>query len=296
LTDARGASLGMSGGILAGLEANGLYTWTRTSVDSAISETTLQITDALLHAAITEVLQKLQHVGWKVVVFYDDLDQASGTSDPDRAKEIIQKVLALSGCIALIHLRTEVMFDDVRREIDETLHLEPLSPTQLRDILAGRLQNAPVAAKTAFDQNNLGETLDRLAQQSLTPLVYLQTLHALLREHEQLPLPPDWHQPLPLARAIRRAISAGLEPQQLLDLAEVVDQNTTDRWFKLAYLESGNPVIHTTTKKIGKEALEQAKRLGLIYARDRYRSDSDYAMEPTLELLRPSRRAKLATA
>ncbi len=75
-----------------------------------------------------------------MLVFFDDLDQAQGMDRPESAKKTLETMLGLSPAVAIVHLRTEVKFPDIRREHHEHVELEPLDSAALAQVLRRRLE------------------------------------------------------------------------------------------------------------------------------------------------------------
>lgn len=288
------ASAGLS--LMAKLGAKFAWEETRSAGQTISAKAT--VTDSILHAGICAVLESLANAGVTVVILFDDLDQAGVHGDMKEALELWKKVLSIDPCIALVHLRSEMLVDDVRREIDHQIAVPKLSAPDLQSALVRRLEGTPSGKEPAGVRDALtawGAPLARLAGLQLTPLVYLRWAKALLDTHGPTP-PPDWNSEAQLLRA--SPLHADVEPALLKKLLEVVDACAVvdRRYCRPADLRRGRPTTAVAGPAgLTEEELEYCiQRAELLIPRNRFEPDPVYRVDPVLDVLRPTVLARLA--
>lgn len=277
------------------------FSWEHTRSAGQTVAKVAQVTDSLLHDAITQVLASLAERRKVVVILFDDLDQASTAAEVSAVLELVQRILALRPCLALVHLRSEALVDNVRREIDQTLELGPLPPEAMLDMLdqrADRWKSAALAdeAPRHLELGPARSDLEALARVVQNPLVFLRWVNALLREFG-LPLPPDWSSPENLSRA---SVShpVGVDPHLLRRLLEVVDRCALEPehvWCRREdLLKGGRPLSGQAGPGLTEAELELLiDRQEVLLPRNRFEHPPLYRVDPVLDLLRPSVRARL---
>jgi hypothetical protein len=280
------------------------FSWERTQSTGHEVTHVAQVTDSLLHDAITSVLTALAARGKTIVVLFDDLDQASTAADVGAVLDLVQRILALRPCLSLVHLRSEALVDNVRREIDQTLELKPLPPVEMIAMLERRLEIWAAAQREGEPKRQLDlalarEPLTRLAEVLNNPLVFLRWGNALMRAFG-LPLPKDWatREQLLVASA---AHPVGVDPGLLERLLEVVDRCALEpdrTWCRREDLLRGGRALDTPKGPgLSVEELEVLiERQEVLLPRNRFESPPLYRVDPILDLLRPSVRARLEPA
>jgi hypothetical protein len=122
------------------------FNWEETHSLGVTTQSTLHVTDELLHDAIAETLERLRgsQPPITIVVFYDDLDQAFSTGTGADVESAMQRVLELQPCLAVAHIRTEALFANVRRIVTDEILVPPLPPGELLAVLRQRVATARV--------------------------------------------------------------------------------------------------------------------------------------------------------
>ncbi|MBK9649104.1 MAG: hypothetical protein IPO67_28825, partial [Deltaproteobacteria bacterium] len=165
-----GADGEVSGGLWTVLQGKSGLQWTERREQGQVTEHSLTVSPPLLVEAINAVLAALsEHI--TVLVFFDDLDQASGMDTAERAKNIFDIVLGLGPAIHLVHLRNEVKFPDVRRENDDSMTLGELNAQELNDILRRRAEFTLEDDRRLLHSHTGWEPLRRLCASTGNPLV-----------------------------------------------------------------------------------------------------------------------------
>lgn len=271
--------------------AKARFLWEETRTRGTDLKTITRVTDDLLHSALTETLAKVAGTPWRVIVLFDDLDQAIGSEDPTTLKEVIKRVLDVKPCIGLIHLRAEVLFADVRREIDEEVEVAGMTAEALYAILNRRLQRAPNTVRLHQSALEQSPDIARLAGMTDNPLVFLRWVHGLLRLHS-FPPPPDWHTDILLRRLIRKEAVAGVDEDLLGRFARVMDRCLPGggAWCQRADLVAGRVSVdpESAREAITAQELEHLEQVGLLIPRNRFNLESGYRIDPVLDLLRPT--------
>jgi len=115
----------LSADLIMALKATSSFSWEESRQQTGSMSRTQNVTDDLLHTALKATLQKIHDsTPWMVLVFFDDLDQAY-TSDLANMKPALKAILDVDPCVGVVHMRTEMLFDDLRREMDAPLSMWP---------------------------------------------------------------------------------------------------------------------------------------------------------------------------
>lgn len=278
----------------------GRFAWEETRSLGQTIQTTLTVTDDLLHAAIVATLERLtaKDSPWFVVVFLDDLDQAAPGDRENDIAPLFAKVLELRPCISLVHFRTEALVENVSREAAEKIDLRPLEPVVMIDLLHRRLDAATDAVRRQFPASTDWSAVESLAKQTGTPLVFLKWVHGLLRTQDW---PPTdlWKERAELLRLVFSADPFnGVEPelmQRLVDVVDRCDAGIKDRAIRRDDLERGCLVTDRVPAGSGltPQEIEDLIKLNVLLPRHRLQPTLGFRLQPVLDLLRPSVREKL---
>lgn len=280
--------------LLASLEAKFSWQRARTETSSFGEETT--VTDELLESAISAVLTILvrEKLPWFVVMFYDDLDQALPSGDEVSLEAMFRRVIELAPCIAILHIRTEALIENLTRECNEVVELEPVTPDVLMLILQQRRMSAVAEIRAELDKQITDfdhEQFRRLAEVAPSTLVFLRWVQALLREAKQLPLPPDWSSDARLARLARANYPYAGDQSDLDALARAVDRcsRSGSRYVRRDDLLSDA----LGEERLSMDLIERLERAQMILPRFRFQPSGEVLLQPMYELLRPSVQARL---
>jgi len=278
----------------------GRFTWDETRSLGNTVQSTFVVTDSLLHASIVATLERLAKPDfrWKVVVFYDDLDQAIfGEQEADVAP-VLRQILDLRPCISLVHFRTEALIENVTREIGEQLDVKPLQPKHLLEVLQARLQWASEVVQRQFPPETDWGPMERLAKATGNPLVFLKWAHALLRT-QPWPPPPTWTE-LPALTELVFASSPmnGADPALVHRLMEVVDRCDGGHGGRVLHREDllrGCARMDPSPPKQGltEQEIDDLLRLNVLLPRHRFQPAMGCRAIPVLDLLRAGVRQRL---
>ncbi len=293
-----GADASVGADLLLKLQSK--FVWEESRSLGQTLQTTLAITDELLHAAITATLERLAEPDsrWMIVVFFDDLDQVAIRGREEDIASLFRKVLDLRPCLSLVHFRTDALIDDVVREALDELDLPPLSPPILFEMVERRLNAANEVVRGQLPATTDWSAAHRLAACTGNPLVFLRWLHALLRMVEW-PLPAGWATLETLERvALRASPVKGADPALVRRLVEIVDRcdgGRPDQVLQRADLLRGCAALDPSppADKLTEQEIDLLERLRALLPRYRYDPSSGFRIEPTLDLLRPSVRARI---
>lgn len=279
------------------------FTWERSFSAGQEVGRSAQVTETLLHDAITQVLADLADRDITALILFDDLDQASTATEASAVLSLVQSLLELRPCLALVHLRTEALVDNVRREIDRSLELTPLPPAAMMEMLDRRLELWAAAKREHEPPRRLPldgsrAALGTLAGVVANPLVFLRWVGALLQEHG-LPLPQGWSSPTALERA-SAAQPVGVDRALLRRLVELVDRCALEPehvWCRREDLaRGGKPLDPAPVRGLSEAELELLiDRAEVLLPRNRFEAPPLYRVDPVLDLLRPSVQARLRT-
>lgn len=257
---------------------SGRMSWTKTKKQSTRVELQQDIDDDLLHAAIQETLEHVAATtDWAIVVFYDDLDQLS--DQPDHLEEAFKHFLALQPCLAILHLRSEWLPANLRREVDDEISLRELDAEALLDLVRHRHDLAGLGTE-GLQAEAIWQAFDRLARLTGNPYVYLRWCHGLLKS-QPYPPGPDWSTPAGLFELTRRGAITGGNESNLRRLAKVVDlADSPDGWLTHDQLVGNG--------RLSAPEFAEHLRAGMLIPRSHYDSATRFRLDPLLELLRPS--------
>lgn len=269
------------GTLVARLRAR--FTWERTRTDSTAVALVQTVTYDLLHAAVVGALELIAEKGFTTLIFFDDLDQAKSANEDGGAPEAVMRTIALRPALGIVHMRSEAMFDDVRREIEHEVSVGGMGPAVMWQILEKRLEETPndelkkqvEAAKSALTQ---------LATGTDNPYVFLRWVTGTLRAH-RLPLPRDWDEHL------GEAVQARAIPRDLLEkVARVVDACTFNGACSESDLGLGKNKLdpNPASESLSEDELRLLRRADVLIPVNRYDPASLLRLDPVLDLLRPS--------
>ena len=292
-----GASLGAD--LFLTLKSTSSFSWEESRQRAASSGRTQNVTDELLHMALKTTLQQIHDTTpWTVLVFFDDLDQAH-TSDVSNMKPALKNILDVEPCVGIVHMRTEMLFDDLRREMDAIFTVGPIDKDGLLAIIERRLDAATTEGRGRFRKPEVQNALSKLTTVTGNPLVLLRWIHGFLRSgHWPAENPNAWCTDAALLDAVREgAIVPGVEDDLLVRLAVITDRCLPRGKDEVQREDLLNGRLRTDTtrdgKVITKDEFEKLLRIGLVIPVDRFREEAGYRMDPLLDLLRPSVAARL---
>ena len=288
----------LSGGVWGVLQGKFGSQWKEKRESGVGSELSLEVTREVLRVAIVTVLTELAKAV-SVLVFFDDLDQASGMENPESAKDTIQLMVDLAPSIALIHLRSEVKFPDIRREHSEHVELGPLEPRELNQILRKRLEGALDADRRLAERHGGWEPFERLMGATGNPYVLLRWAVALVRAHDAWPPEPGWMAPDQLRRlAVQASGGPPIDDQELEHLGQVLDRLQKSAHIQERELLEGHRALDTAPARVtlDQPEIDRLKRLELLVQVDRHDGSLGLRLDPLLDLIRPSTAARLRAA
>lgn len=267
--------------------------WEETRTVGRTEQLALTVTDDLLHAAIVATLERLANnqEPWFVVLFFDDLDQASVPGHEDDISSLFRHVLDLRPCISLAHFRTEAMIENVQREATEKIDLKPLSADALFAILERRLTAAPEAVRRQFPSSTDWSAVRWLASQTGNPLVFLRWVHGLLRTQD-FPPPATWREPRQLARLVYAEDPMNGADEELVQrLVHVVDRCDGGRGrpvFPDSLQRGCLPTDRASGPGLSEQEIEDLIKLEVLLPVHRFQPSRGYRIQPLLDLMRPS--------
>ncbi|MBT9555194.1 MAG: AAA family ATPase [Myxococcales bacterium] len=269
-----------------------LFSWEQTRTTSHGAEISTTVTDELLHRAISEVFIQIKAAGRFLVLLLDDLDQGTASS-ADGVNRMVGEILRLRPCLALVHLRNEAMFQDVRREITQTLEVPPLPDAVLVELLARRATQAMQRTGTLgrLDVKNAYDPFRALARAAGgNPYVFLRWAEQLLSAFD-FPPPPDWVNDASLWTLVR-ASAPGADEDLVRPVARLVDRCAlapNRPWCRREDLDRGGLATDTAPlTPVPKTTLDQLVVLEYLIRRNRFDDPPVYRLDPVLDLLRPS--------
>lgn len=303
LTTKYGVGAQVSGSLFSVLSGSGNFSWEQSRTRTGSASRTQNVTDDLLHEALKLTLQKIHdETHLMVLVFFDDLDQALTADDRDRMKQALKRIRDVDPCVGLVHMRTEMLFDDLRREMDRGIQLSPLDEKGLISVIEKRLDAASTQTKTRFRHAEVQAALHRLTRATGNPFVFLRWVQAFLNTKLW---PPQSETAWCTDEALREvvseaAIAAGIEDELLQRLALIVDRCLHRNQFEVQKEDLLNGKLKTDTcadgNKITVSEFELLVRAGLLIPTDRFRPEAGYCIDPVLDLLRPSIAKRLREA
>ncbi|MDI1434257.1 AAA family ATPase [Polyangium sorediatum] len=281
------------------LKLQSKLTWEETRSLGQTVQSSLTVTDELLHAAITATLERLDEDDsrWMVVVFFDDLDQALPTDHEEDVAMLFRHVLDLRPCVSLVHFRTEALVENVAREATEKIDLKPLTPEVLFELVRRRLEAATETVKKQFPVDTDWSAVHRLAACTGNPLVFLRWVHGLMRS-QLWPPSASWKDAGNLARLVFTADPFnGADPELVRRLAEIVDRCDGGRpnatLLREDLLRGCAKTDPGKAPGMTEQEIDDLVKLQVLLPKHRFQPTLGYRMQPVLDLLRPSVRAKL---
>jgi hypothetical protein len=274
--------------------------WDETRSLGTTVQSTLTVSDDLLHAAIVETLERLvqEDSPWLVVIFFDDLDQAIFSDQEAESASLFRQVINLRPCVSLVHFRTEALVENVRREALEKIDLPPLGAEVLVDLVRRRLEAAPETVQQQFPAGTDWSPVRKLASVTGNPLVFLTWVHGLLRSQEWPP-PANWTTREQITRLVFTVDPLnGVEQDLVQRLVEIVDRCDGGRPSVSVTREDllrGCSIADPSPPKRGlsEQEVESLIKFQVLLPRHRFQPALGYRIAPVLDLLRPSVLTKL---
>lgn len=300
ITTKYGVGAQVSGSLFDVLSGSNSFSWEQSRLASGTTTRVQHVTDDLLHDSLKAMLQKIHdETPFLVLIFFDDLDQASADDDAAAMKSALKRFFDVEPCVGIVHVRSEMLFDDLRREMDRFVEVGPLEANGLLAIIHRRLDAAPPATKNAVNDAHVQGAMRRLTGVTGNPLVFLRWVQAFFQTGRWAPGGVEgWDSDEALQDATMETASAvGMERELLLRLARIVDRCALRGEGAVAKSALLKGRLVTDAGGEG-EALTDAeflqlRRQGSLIPVDRYRDDTPYRLDPLLDLLRPSVGEKL---
>lgn len=284
---------GVGGALFSVLSGSLSFGWEENRTRTGTSNRVQNVTDELLHAALQATLKQIhQETPFFVVVFFDDLDQAY-TDDINAMKPALKRILDVDPCVSLVHVRTEMLFDDLRRETDESIEVGPLDEMGLLSIIERRLDSATTEDKNRFRRPEVQAALRKLTRATGNPLVFLRWVQAYLRTERWPPASEtSWTEERVLLEIAEHASnSAGIEGELMARLAVICDRCLPRGRHEVQKEDVLRGRLKTDDcgdgKAITVDEFDLLVRAGLLIPKDRFREAAGYRMDPVLDLLRP---------
>jgi hypothetical protein len=277
-------------GLFDVLKAQGSIHWKDRTDMGLKTESTLEITNELLAAAITALLGHLKE-HFTVIIFFDDLDQAQRMDNVESSRSTLSGILALSPCIALLHLRSEVPFPDVVREIYNKIDLDPLGPEELRKILKKRLERALPEDKAIAKSPEGWAPFEAFLSATGNPYVLLRWLVAAIEDSPAWPPEPDWWTEARLRQlAVLSTHGARIPPELCIRLGRLIDRLKKSTGLAETELLTGRALFddQPATDRISSAELDLLRQNDYLRLVDRFDQGRGLSLDPALELLRPS--------
>lgn len=136
----------------------------------------IPITDEYLSRLLCALLQDVRDVGYRVLIFLDNLDRIGKMDSQEDANTIaafVKELLDFPCCILLLNLRTQFTHHTVDRRELSHYALFGLSPKALTDILKKRLEAVTLSD---LDREKLAQVAQHLCQDTDNPLAFLRWL------------------------------------------------------------------------------------------------------------------------
>lgn len=244
--------------------------WETTRSLQRTTERTVTVTDELLHDGITATLERLAEEKLDVVLFLDDVDQLTGVSSEDAALGAFRRFLDLTPALTLVHIRRELMIEELRRENPLTIEVGELPPSARLDMLRRRLELSKAPPRLQADD---WAAIEALAHRTGNPLVLLQWMQGLLLT--QAPPFAGWEG----KEARLRIVQAGYPMPGLSD-------DDLDELARLGGADGRLPDLEQLEEKLGRDAVDDLRRLGAILPVRRLQPGSGLRLAPALSLLR----------
>jgi hypothetical protein len=293
-----GANAEVQGGLWLALRGKFGVAWReRTELGQRV-ESSLEVTTEVLRAAVTVTLENYaRHV--MVVVFFDDLDQSQQMHTPESAKSVVQSVLDLPQCVAIVHLRSEVAYADWRREITLTIAVPGLTQADLDALLERRILAMSGPHQGMLREADARAPLRALMRATDNPYVLLRWTQALADAAEAWPPDPAWLRPDRLRHLVVGALNGPNPPDELLNaLGSVLDRiERPDRGLDRADLARGRAEMDTAAveTRLTEAWIAWLERYELLVPIDRFDPSAGLRVDPILDLVRPSVISKLTS-
>lgn len=261
-------------------------------------ELSLDVTPELLTHAIAATLSHVADQKRTVIVLFDDLDQAAGMQSPESARQGLEAVVALP-CVAILHLRNEVVFPDIRREVDAPIQLGPLVSGELEAILRHRLEAAQPKERDLLSTDAGWAPVAQLLRGTGNPLVFLRWLSALARGCDVWPPPKGWDSDEGLRRLALDALNGPqVSDGALMKLGVVVDAIGRSERITPEELHAGHHQLNPGASSAGltETDLAHLEQHELLYRVNRFDPAMGLRLDPILELARPSVAARIRGA
>ena len=275
-------------------ELGGSLAWERQVSMGLTTGYTLVVSDELLHEACEHVLTLLMSHGKHTIVLFDDLDQVAIGGDRVAALEVFKRVLDLGPCLAIVHLRIESLVEEIRREIDHSLSVSPLTVDDQMWMLRERAKlQVPGDAQVVEALRAWEPAFRRLAQVVDTPLTFLRWVGQLLKLG---PTPPaDWSS-RPVLLKLAGPWTQGIDTELLDRLLNIIDACApNDVWCRRADLQRGASVLTSGGPGLTAAELDLLiTHTEYLLPRNRLEAEPMYRVDPVLDLLRPSIVARLS--
>lgn len=282
-----GAAAEFGAGIWGVLTGKGSLQWKERREQGQRTEMSLDVSPDVLQLAINGMLEKLAE-DFNVIIFYDDLDQAQNMDNPERAKDTIHQILSLKNCISLLHLRSEVTFPDVRREVDASIELRALQPEELERIVRHRLSGALPPDRALFEES--WELFRRFIRVTGNPYVLLRWMVALCGMNAQWP-PIDWSSDAALLRLVKEAAHSDISDELLQRLGRLIDALGRTSGIQEQELLKGQrrfDLLSPQLPAISQDELDWLKRYEILVPVDRFDPNPGLRLDPILDLSRAS--------
>lgn len=279
-----GSSASLKSALVGVLEVGGTFSWQESRQSGEGSARSFRVTADVMHRALVEVLDHIaKWTPLTVVVLFDDLDQIR----TDDLKAAVRNVLDISHCVRVVHLRTEVLLDDIKREMDLSLEVPPLECDALQEMIAARVAQASASDQTLFAKTEIKEAIGRLCRATGNPLVLLRWLTAFAMNGAFL---ADrfalWNNPETLERVVRQSIVGAPRASLLKQIALAQDAAPE--------VEPGIIDAAAFERLLPEAARKEALRFALIGLVDPENPTTGYWADDRLALLRPKVAGRLA--
>ncbi len=284
VSQSQSVGVGIRAGLFGALEARGGVEWEHRKELGQTVEMTLEVTDDLIERALGQCLQQLSDEGLLVVVLFDDLDQALLPGEPDQAVEALQHTLSIEPCVRLVHLRTEMLHRDIKREIEDFVELAPMRPDQLMEVVEKRLLSSPESLREKVGGvPEVWSAFRAFSRVVGKPRVFLQWCYGLLRTRE---FPGDWELGGDDTRRLI-ALKVGYQGQDFESVRRLVKHfervSGGDAWCRREQLLQAEGAEEGSG--LSEEELAALDRLGLLQPSNRFEDDPKLRLDPVLRIL-----------
>lgn len=279
-----GANVGLKAGLFHALEGSGALSWQGTQRVGSSATRVTAITPELCQRALSETFRQIAR--WTdllIVVFFDDIDQLR--EDPLAAA--VRNVLSIEHCLRVVHVRTESMDSDIRREIRDWFTVEGMTTSDLERMFDERARrNLRETDRVQVDSDAVRHVIRRLCEETGNPLTALSWFDWFAASGAlDVGNIASWNAPATLLRVAKHG--APMVPRPMLEkVTEAADRQHTTAFasFRRSDLEAA----------LGDELFQQALSVGALLWRDRGNELLGLRLHPELELFRPSVMERLA--